>query len=290
MDHHLKPVLEINLATIFIATSGILGKLITLSPVFTILIRSLLAIVFLFVFMKISRTNLTINFKSHFGFFIISGICIAGHWVLYFFSIQISTVAVAVISLFTYPVITTLLEPLFFKTKMENINIISSIIVLIGVIIIVPNFDINDNITLGVLVGILSSILYSCRNLLSKKYIEQYSGMTILTYQLIVAAILLSPFGYYFYSPISSAEIGYLLFLGLVTTALGHMLFVRSLKHFSTSTVSIISSLQPVYAIVLAVIIIDEPLNTQVIIGGGLILTVVLIQNYLAYNKVSNGR
>ncbi len=290
MKQQLRSILEVNLATVFISTSGVLGKLITLSPVLTIFVRSILGIIFLLAFMKIVKINTRINIKSHFAFFLLSGASLAGHWVLYFYSIQISTVAVAVIALFTYPVVTTLLEPLFFKTSIEMHNIVASIIVLIGVVIIVPDFDLNNNITFGVFVGIISSILYSCRNLLSKKYIQHYSGVTILFYQLIVASIFLLPLGIYNYAPVSKTQIVYLLFLGLVTTTLGHVLFVRSLKHFSTSTVSIISSLQPVYAIVLAVIIINESLSLRVIIGGGIIFAMVLLQNYLAYKKVAHGK
>lgn len=286
MNKNLRPIAEINLATLFISTSGILGKLITLPAPLTILIRSVFAVFFLILLMKIFRIHKKVNFKKHLGFFVVSGICLAGHWVFYFYAIQISTVAVAVISLFTYPVITTLLEPLFLKTRLENFNIVSSVVVLIGVFIIIPAFDLDNNITLGILAGILSSVMYSCRNILSKKYIHEYSGIAILLNQLIFAIICLIPFGFVYAVHISTSNLIYLIILGLMTTALGHVLFVRSLQYYSTSTVSIISSLQPVYAVLWAVIIINESLNSKVLIGGSLIFAVVIAQNLNAYKKV----
>ena len=70
-----------------------------------------------------------------------------------------------------------------------------------------------------------------------------------------------------------------LLILSLITTAFGHTLFLMALKHLTTSSASILASLQPVYAILLAVILIDEQLQVNVIIGGVLILTAVIFQN-----------
>ncbi|MDN5216386.1 DMT family transporter [Fulvivirgaceae bacterium BMA12] len=279
MNHQLRALLEINLATLFIATSGVLVKSISLAVPVIILSRCIIGLFFLFLLIKFFKESLQVNFLRDKRFFILSGFLLAGHWLTYFYSIQISTVAVAVISLFTFPVVTTLLEPLFFKTRIDKLNIVLSVIVIGGIILIVPSPDLNNNITLGVLFGIISSVMYACRNLMSKKYVTVYPGTSLLFYQLVVALFFLLPPGFYYLEPISTQNLIYLILLGLFTTALGHMLFLRGLKHYSASTASIISSLQPVYAIILAVIFIGEKLETRVIFGGAIIFAVVIIQN-----------
>ena len=287
MNHQLRGLLEINLATLFISTSGVLAKSISLAVPVIILFRCVIGLFFLLLFIKFFKESLYVNFRRDKRFFILSGFFIAGHWVTYFYSIQISTVAVAVISLFTFPVITTLLEPLFFKTKIEKLNIVLSVVVIGGIIIIVPDPDLNNNITLGILFGILSSVMYSCRNLMSKKYMTVYPGTTLLFYQLIAAIFFLMPLSVFYIEPISGQNFIYLGLLGLLTTALGHTLFFRGMKHYSVSTASIISSLQPVYAIILAVILIGEKLEYRVILGGTIIFAVVLIQNLKQLKNVT---
>ncbi len=285
MNNNIKPLFEINFSTILISTAAVMAKLISLPAQYLIFLRCVFAVVFLFLIMKVFQESFRINIKRHAGFFLLSGVLMAGHWVTYFLAIQVSNVAVAVIAIFTHPVLTTLLEPVFFKSRIEMRNVFFSLIVMVGIFIIMPTYDLRNDITMGFYLGFISAWMYSLRNILSKKYITVYSGYTIMFYQMIIAMIVLIPFGIRYFEPIGKQNLMYLVFLGLVSTAIGHAFFVRSLKYYSASTVSIISTMLPVYAILWAYLILDEQPGNNIILGGIVILGVVLTQNVMRYKK-----
>ncbi|MGK7393343.1 MAG: DMT family transporter [Candidatus Cyclobacteriaceae bacterium M3_2C_046] len=283
----LKHFLELNLATLILGSSGILGKLINLPAPLIILSRSIIAFLFLYFFFTTNKRAFWQVFGKHTSFFIISGLFLAAHWVIYFIALKVSTVAIAFISVFTFPIITTLLEPVFFKAKLSWIDLFSSVLVLIGITLLIPELDFSNRLTLGVFLGVVSALFYALRNLLNKKYIHIYSGSLIMKNQLLVSSVILIPAMFFYTFSFSFRDVSYLLILGLVTTAVGHTLFVRSLKHFTASTASVISSLQPIYGIILAVIVLNEQLPFNVIAGGTLIITTVIFASIKHYHMTA---
>lgn len=270
---------ELNLATFMIASSAVFGKLISISAVATIFYRCLLAAAFIYLIARFFRVGLQFDVKRHWRFFISGAFFLVAHWVTYYMAIRTAGVAVAMLSMFTYPIVTTLLEPLYFKSSFSKFNLLSSLGIVIGIAFLVPDFDLNNPITLGVGLGIISALFYSIRNLLSKKYIEVYSGTSIMFYQMLMGSILLSPLMLIQKEVPLGRDLALLLGLSLMATAIGHTMFVRSLKYFSTSTASIISSVQPVYGIILAALVTDEKNKPIVFIGGAIILVVVILQS-----------
>ena len=290
MKSKLKEVLELNIATLILGSSGVLGKLILISPPVIILIRSIIAYFFIWFILRLSKSSSTPQIMKAPRFFIISGLLMAAHWVLYFIALDVTSVAVAFISVFTFPVFTTLLEPLFFKSKLQLIDLLASLLVIVGILILVPDVSLSNNVTLGAFLGILSALFYALRNLMNKRYIHVYSGTFIMMQQMLIVSIILAPAIFIFPFNPGKSDMLWLVILGVGTTGIGHTLFVRSLKHFKTSTASIITSLQPIYGIILAVIFLGEKLNQQIIIGGGVIFFTVLLkslQEYLKENRIT---
>ena len=118
-NKHLKHIAELNLAVLFISTSGVLGRYISMAPPVTIWWRCVFAAVFLGAFCWYKKIDLTILNKRDRKSFILSALFLGAHWVTYFYALHLSNVAIAMLSLFTYPVVTALLEPLFFKTTLN---------------------------------------------------------------------------------------------------------------------------------------------------------------------------
>lgn len=120
---YVQHLLEINLAMFFIATSGALGRYVQLPVPVTIATRAILAFFVLFLFCKWKR----ISFKAQRGDFpiiLITGFLMGAHWVAYFYALKLSSVAIGMLSLFTYPVLTAFLEPLMLKTKFQRIHLL----------------------------------------------------------------------------------------------------------------------------------------------------------------------
>ncbi len=279
----LYPFLELNISFILMSTSGVLGKVIPLPPSVIIFWRCMLAFALLFFFIKL-RVREGIR-SNHRGFFIGSGILLAVHWTTYFHSIKLGGVAVGMLSLFTYPIITSLLEPLLFKIRFSWFDIASSLLILWGLSLMVPEFSLENEVVQGILWGIFSALIYSLRNLWNKKYIKEYSGSTIMCYQLLISAVVLAPALWIFPVQISTISWIYLFILTVVTTAIAHTLFVQGLKHFSTSSVSIMSSLIPLYGVAWAVLFTDEVLNKGIILGGAIIIMAIIAQNVKYFRR-----
>ena len=104
-------------------------------------------------------------------------------------------------------------------------------------------------------------------------------GSIQMVYQLFVVMLLLSPFFLIYSNYQIQSDLPYLLLLGFITTALGHTLFLSSFSHFSISTASIISSVQPLFGIILGIFFLNEMPNVKNIIGGIIILVTIVVES-----------
>ena len=101
----------------------------------------------------------------------------------------------------------------------------------------------------------------------------------LMFYQVLFITILLAPLLFFFDTSGIETQLPYLLLLGLLTTAIGHTLMVRKLTYFSVSTASIISSIQPIFGIILAFLFLNEIPTLNTFLGGLLILSTVVIES-----------
>lgn len=284
-NNHYKQFLLLNLATLFISTSGALGKFIEMPTPVIVWWRSSLALVFLFVFCKLKKINLKINSRKDLWTFILSAIFMGGHWITYFYALKFSNVAIGMLSLYTFPVMTALLEPFFIKVKLDPIHLFLGLLVLIGIYILAPEMNLESSHVQGILLGLLSALCYSLRILILKQHVVNYNGTMLMMYQLLILTIVLAPFLYFMDTSGITTQYPYVIILALVTTAIGHSMFVHSLKYFTSSTATIMTSALPVYGIIIAYFFLSEIPNKNVFIGGLLILSTVIIEGIRSQKK-----
>ena len=278
-SQHLKHVIELNIAVLLVSTSGVLGRYISMPPPITIWWRCLFAAVILGAYCWYKKIDLKVTRKKDWVSIILSGLFFGAHWVTYFYALHLSSVAIGMLSLFTYPVITALLEPLFFKTKLNIKQVFLGVIVLVGIYFLSPEFNIENNQTKGVLFGLISAVFYAIRNILMKKKVASYHGSMLMFYQMVIITLVLWPVLFLFEVNPTINDWQALLVLALLTTSIGHTLFVMSFKNFSVSTASIMSSIQPVYGVIFGLFFLNEIPSSNTLIGGFLILTTVVIES-----------
>ncbi|WP_298327056.1 DMT family transporter [uncultured Dokdonia sp.] len=281
MKNSTKHILEINLAMLFVSTSGVLGRYIDLPPAVTIGIRSFGAMLLLGLFVKWKGFSFTLARKDMLAI-ALSGVFMGLHWITYFYSLQLSNVAIGMLSLFTYPVMTSLLEPLFLKTKFSKMHLLLGVLVLIGIYFLAPTFDTENDYFLAILIGLLSALCFAIRNLLVKTKIGSYNGSVVMWYQTLVIAIMLIPAYFIFDTEGFVAELPYIGLLALITTALGHTMFLFSIKRFSVTAASLMGSVQPIYGIILGIIFLNEIPGWRTVLGGSLILFSVVVESLRA--------
>ena len=134
-NQHLKHLFELNIAMMFISTSGVLGRYISMSPPLTIWWRSALTVICLGIFVWYKQINFRVTSKKDLTTIIISGFFMGAHWVTYFYALKLSNVAIGMLSLHTFPIIIALLEPWFLKVKLDPVHILLAIMVLVGIYI-----------------------------------------------------------------------------------------------------------------------------------------------------------
>ncbi len=276
---HLNHLLLLTVATLFISTSGALGKFIDMPTPVIIWWRSALAAIFLLVFCIYKGINLKINNGKDRWTFFIAALFMGAHWITYFYALKLSSVAIGMLSIFTFPVIIALLEPLFSKTKFDPIHIVLGFIVLIGIYILAPEFDLKSSQLQGILFGLLSALCYALRILILKGQVAKYNGTMLMFYQVAIITVILAPVLYFMDTSNITSQYPYVILLALMTTAIGHTMFVNSLKYFKASTASIIGSAQPVFGIIIAYFFLKEIPTIHTFVGGALILTTVVIES-----------
>lgn len=271
MDPVKRSLISLHLTIILLGGTALFSRLVPLSAGDITLVRSMLASVALFAFLTMAKESLRLNAKKDYVIALGLGILMALHWVTYFSAMQYASVSVGMIALFTFPVITVLIEPFFEKVSLVWQDVVSALAVLVGVYFIVPVASLENDITLGVLIGIVSAILYAFRNLIHRNHFKHYSGAKAMAWQTLVIAVLLAPFGSAELSTASSNTWLLLLLLGTVFTALPHALIAASLRHLRAKTFSLIACMQPLYGVILAVILLNEKPSWQTLLGGILI-------------------
>ena len=274
-----KGIIQIHIAVFLFGFAGLFGKFLSCSPLYIVFGRTFFAFMALFLYAKfVSKTKLSISSKNSGLFFILQGILLAVHWWSFFLSIQISSVAVGLVTFSTFPLFVTFMEPLFFKEKLEIKNIILAAVVFIGILFIIPEFNISNNITKGAIAGIFSGFTFALLALVNRKNTETSDSIAIAFYQNLFACIFLILPIITIHTPIPELNtLPKLIFLGVVCTAIAHTMFINSLNFIKAQTASVITCLEPVYGIVLALFILNEIPGLRTILGGLIIIGVSIV-------------
>jgi len=263
---------EIHLAVLLFGTAGLFGKWLLISPFMIVLGRVFFASLFLAVIIWISGRKKSLLPGDNYFTFILLGLILSIHWVSFFKSIQISTVAVGLLSFSIYPVFTTFLEPIFTKNRIIKLNVFLSLFCLSGVFLIVPKFDLQNSTYMGVLWGIFSGFTFSLLTIINHNLSQKHSSLIIAFNQNFFATLFLSPLLLVIKPSLTTKDIGLLVILGVVCTAFSHTLFIKGMKNVKAQTASLIHTLEPVYGILFAFLFLKEIPSNRTLLGGALIL------------------
>jgi drug/metabolite transporter (DMT)-like permease len=285
MDPVKKSLISLHITVMLLGGTALFSQLIPLSSIDITFGRSVFACMLLFAVTKFSGEGLKLNSNKDYLIAFGLGIIMAVHWVTYFMAMQLSSVSVGIIALFTFPVITVFLEPYFEKTCVIWQDIVSAVVVLIGIALIVPDVSLENDVTMGVIVGVFSALLYACRNLLHRTYFSHYSGSKAMAWQ----TLIICPTLVFFVSDdlisIDANTLWLLLALGTLFTAVPHAMVASSLKHLRAKTFSLVACMQPFYAIVFAIILINEQPTWQTLVGGLLVISAAVYETVTTHKE-----
>lgn len=284
----LKNYLHLHLLVFIWGFTAILGALITIDAIPLVWYRMLLATLFVFIYLLFTKLPLKISPKNMVKF-IIGGVLIASHWIFFFSAIKVSNVSVALVSMSTGALFTSLIEPFFFKRKLIPMELIFGLIVVSGLYLI---FNVESEYTLGIIYALIAAFLSALFTVLNGLYIRDNDASVLSFYQLLFGVIfitiyILATTGFTFeIFNLTKSDIIYLLILSSICTAYAFVISVKIMKHLTPYTVMLTINLEPIYGIVLAVIIFGEKekMSPQFYIGA-LIIFITVIVNGILKNK-----
>jgi drug/metabolite transporter (DMT)-like permease len=276
-------MVQLHLGVMLLGVSGLFAKLIDLPALDIIAYRSFCTALLLFVLLKLFKQPVRLRSWRDYKVAIILGVLAAVHWLTYFMSIQMTSVAVGMIALFTYPVVTVLIEPLFRRQLPHLKDISISLIVLFGISLLFPGLwdeapAMSEDYVLGIILGVVSAVTFALRNIGIQHYFSGYSGMHGMFYQFTVTAILFLPFVGTLPLEITSHDWQLLLICTVFFTAAPHVLFAGSISKVSAKTAGLVACLQPLYGTFLGLILLSEVPNTLTLIGGLIVLCAALFE------------
>jgi len=290
LENKLKNYLLLHLIVFIWGFTAILGALITLEAIPLVFFRMVLAVFFIFLFFMYKKKSFLLD-KEGIVKFLITGIIIATHWIFFFKAIKVSNVSVALVTMSTGAFFTSLIEPIFFRRPIKLLEIILGLLVIVGLYII---FNFESQYQLGIIYALISSFLGSLFAVFNGLFVKKYDPNSISLYQLFFGTVFVAI--YLFFSNgfsttffiIPTMDWVYLAILSSVCTAYAFIASVRVMKYLSPYTVMLTINLEPIYAIILALIIFGEKekMNPTFYFGALIVFGVVLV-NGIIKNKTT---
>lgn len=280
-------LLTLHLGAFLMGATGLFSKIIEL-PAWDITgYRTWIAAVVLFAWVYWRERSLGLKSPRDYGRMLVLGILLALHWVTFFYSMQVANIAVGMISLYAYPVVTVFLEPWLKRTKLDWRDVVSGVLVLVGIYCLVPEFDLNNNMTQGVIWGVISALTFAVRNLLLSYWFSDQTAARSMSYQVLIVALLMTPVLFFSSHQPNTHDWWLLLCLGIVFTAFTHTLLGYALRYLKAKTVGLVACLQPVYAVMYEIAVLHTYPDWSTIIGGSIIMAAAIYESVREHNKAT---
>lgn len=287
--------IKLHLSVLIAGGTGIFGRLITLNEGMLVWYRMLFSgVLFFFVLWVLGKLR---RVARRDALRIASvGLLLAIHWLFFYGSIKASNVSIGVVCLSLMSFFTALFEPLINRHRVSASEILFSLVGVVGIFLI---FHFDTRYRTGILMGIVSSALASLFTICNKKVSTGYPTGTVLLYEMgggFAGLTLMLPFYLHFF-PVrsllpSATDFVYLLFFAAICTVLLYILQIQVLKKISAFTFNLTYNLEPIYSIVLAMLIFHEAkdLNFSFYTGLGLIFLSVVMQSGRVMWQARRGR
>lgn len=282
----LKNYLHLHFLVFIAGFTAILGELISINSVPLVWYRMVIATILMLIFIKFTKISLKVK-PVVVAKFSVAGILIALHWITFFESINQANISIALAMFATGAFFASLIEPIFFKRKVIWYEIIFGILVILGVWLITQTEFQYIN---GIILGISSALFSSLFAVINGKFVEHYRPSVISFYEFVSGIICISIFilikGDGFnkaFFELSYSDWQYLFILGSVCTAYAFIAAVHVMKRISPYTVVLTYNLEPIYGIILAIILFpkSEKMSPPFYIGVLLIISTVVINGIL---------
>lgn len=284
MMQERKDFLTLHFIVLIWGFTAILGLLIEIPSVEVVFFRTLIASAGLWLLLKLWKKPLSIPSRKNLLMILGTGVLIAAHWILFFLSARISNASVCLAGMATCSLWTSLIEPLSQGRKIRGFEVLLSIIAFVGIGVI---FNVEFDYLSGLLTAVLSAFIASVFTVINGRLTKYYDPFVITFYEMVgacLATVMFFPiYRMYFVDSLSlsptATEWLYLGVLAIVCTVYAYSVSVELMKRLSAFSINLVVNLEPVYGIILALLIFgdSEEMSPGFYLGTLLILTSVLL-------------
>ena len=286
---NLKNYLHLHFIVFIWGFTAILGALISLDALPLVWFRMLFAVGFILVFIYIKKIPFRVSTKSAVKF-IIAGFIIAVHWFTFFKAIKVSNISITLACLSTGAFFTSFLEPILFEKKIVWYEVFFGLLVVFGLCII---FNVEGKYVEGMIYALICAFLSALFAVINSQFVKTHNPVIISFYELaggvVFFTVLLLCFNSFTanFFQLSSKDFMYLMILSSICTAYAIIASTSLMKHLSAYTVMLTINLEPIYGIILAVIIFQEKekMSAEFYIGAIIILATVIINALIKSRK-----
>jgi len=290
LNDNVKSYLHLHLIVFIWGFTAVLGALISLDALPLVWFRMLFAVGFIAVYIYFKKISLRISKKVLLQF-LFSGLIIALHWFTFFHAIKISNISITLACLSTGALFTSLLEPILYGKKIVRYEVFFGLLVVFGLYII---FKVEGNYFLGIIIALTSAFLSALFAVINSKFVKEHDP-TIISFYELSGGVIFFTFLLFFnhsFSPtffrLSAKDLMYLLVLSSVCTSYAFIASTSVMKFLSPYTVMLTINLEPIYGIILAVLIFKdkERMSFEFYLGAFIILLTVLLNAILKSRKL----
>ncbi|MGB5173089.1 MAG: DMT family transporter [Eudoraea sp.] len=290
-NDRLKNYFHLHLIVFIWGFTAILGKLISIEALPLVWYRMFLASLFIGAFMLFRRQNIMVNKRILLSMLGV-GVIIALHWVTFFEAIKMSNVSITLATMATGSFFTAFLEPYWYKRKLVWYEVVFGCFVVLGLYLI---FIGDMTYSGGIGVALISSFLASLFTIINGRLIREQPPSVIGFYELLGGFVFLSLFMFFMNSfswegiILSSTDWLYMLILASICTAYAFISSVKVMRFVSPYTVMLTINLEPVYGILLALVIFgeSEKMNSYFYLGALVIISTVIANGVIKNKKGS---
>ena len=215
-----------------------------------------------------------LRLTRHRGGIVLIGVTLAAHWFLYFVTIKLSSVAVAVLMAYLAPIAIALLAPFVLPERRSRVALVALLPAAAGVALVAFGGGEGGAVRpLALVTGLFTAATYAALVLMTKRIVSDVPVLTLSFWNYAIAAVAISPLLLDADRVVPTAnELPAVLALGVVFTALSGYLYIWSLRHVTAQAIGILAYIEPVSAALMAWAVLDESLTWQVVAGGALVI------------------
>ncbi|WP_370453791.1 DMT family transporter [Reichenbachiella sp. MSK19-1] len=284
-ESQIKAYLQLHFIVLIWGATAILGKLISLSPLGVVFYRTLISAIALYAIVRFRGVVFLLP-RKEIAKIAGTGILIGLHWTTFFLAARLSNISICLAGIATTSFWTSFIDPLVNRRPIKFYEPLLGVLSVVGIVLV---FNSSFDEYLGLSVAILSAILAATFTVINGRLITHQSHYTITMYEMMGACmttLVIIPISMYWVGESASDHFVmegldglYVALLSLLCTVFAFSLGVKLMKQLSAFSINLTINLEPVYGIVMAVLIFkdDEHMGNGFYFGTALIILSVLL-------------